>query len=245
MGSYNTIIYAHRGASEYSPENSMESFRQGYDMGADGIEFDVQLTKDGKIVVTHDERIDRVSNGTGFVKDYTLEELRKFDFNNNMQGFSNVKIPTLEEVFEEFQNKDFVFNMELKNSIINYENLEEKVVQMSKKFRIMDRIIFSSFSHKSMIKLRNIEETAKIALLYSWEILDEVEYLAKYNIMYTHPSHKLCSTKEDIEMYHRANQKVNLWTINKGSDMRRLFDFGVDAICTNRPDLAVEIKNDK
>lgn len=90
-----TKIFAHRGASGYAPENTLEAFALAMEMGADGIELDVQLTKDGEVVVIHDEVIDRVSNGKGLVKDYTLVQLRKFSFDNHMEGYENISILSL------------------------------------------------------------------------------------------------------------------------------------------------------
>lgn len=81
MNQEKTKVWAHRGASGYAPENTLDAFRKAVEMGADGIELDVQMTKDGELVVIHDETIDRVSNGKGWVKDYTYEELKKFNFN--------------------------------------------------------------------------------------------------------------------------------------------------------------------
>lgn len=102
---YQTKIYGHRGASEYVPENSMEAFQLAYEMGADGIEFDVQMTKDEQLVVVHDEEISRVSNGNGFVKDFLLEEIRALDFNRTHPEFKEIRIPLLEEVLEQFKYK--------------------------------------------------------------------------------------------------------------------------------------------
>lgn len=97
---YKTRIWAHRGASGYAPENTLEAFKLAIDEKADGIELDVQLTKDKELVVIHDEKIDRTSNGKGYVKDYTLEELKKFNFNYGNEKYEEVKIPTLKEVYE-------------------------------------------------------------------------------------------------------------------------------------------------
>ena len=94
------LIWAHRGASGYAPENTLPAFKMAADMGADGVELDVQLTKDDVIVVCHDERIDRTSNGAGRIQDYTLEELRKYDFCNGNKAFEGTTIPTMEEVFD-------------------------------------------------------------------------------------------------------------------------------------------------
>ena len=112
-----TKIFAHRGASGYAPENTLEAFALAMEMGADGIELDVQLTKDGEVVVIHDEVIDRVSNGKGLVKDYTLVQLRKFSFDNHMEGYENISIPTLKEVLELVKASKMEVNIELKTGI--------------------------------------------------------------------------------------------------------------------------------
>ena len=95
-----TKVWAHRGASAYAPENTLEAFLLAAEHGADGVELDVQLTKDGEMVVVHDEEIDRVSDGSGFVKDYTLAELKTLNFNKTHPEYQDVKIPTLREVYE-------------------------------------------------------------------------------------------------------------------------------------------------
>ena len=94
MDQEKTKVWAHRGASGYAPENTLDAFRKAVEMGADGIELDVQMTKDGELVVIHDETIDRVSNGKGWVKDYTYEELKKFNFNKTHQEYTKEEIPT-------------------------------------------------------------------------------------------------------------------------------------------------------
>lgn len=95
-----TKVWAHRGASAYAPENTLEAFLLAAEQGADGVELDVQLTKDGEMVVVHDEEIDRVSDGSGFVKDYTLAELKNLNFNKTHLEYQNVKIPTLATVYK-------------------------------------------------------------------------------------------------------------------------------------------------
>ena len=95
-----TKVFAHRGASGYAPENTLQAFHLAQEQGADGIELDVQLTKDGEVVVIHDETINRTSTGKGYVRDYTLAELKKFSFHNHMEKYKGVKIPTLQEVLE-------------------------------------------------------------------------------------------------------------------------------------------------
>jgi len=107
-------VWAHRGASGYAPENTLPAFALAVEQGADGVELDIQLTKDGQIVVIHDETIDRVSNGSGWVKDYTLSQLKKFNFNKTFPEYGFVTIPTLEEVYDLLKDTGLTVNVELK-----------------------------------------------------------------------------------------------------------------------------------
>lgn len=145
-------IWAHRGASAHAPENTLPAFELAYLSGADGIELDVQLSKDGVPVVIHDERIDRVSNGTGYVCNYTLEELKGFNVNQYFPEYGNVAIPTLAEVYDLVRDMDMVINLELKNSVIFYEGLEEKVLRLAAEKGLEERMIYSSFNHYWTVK---------------------------------------------------------------------------------------------
>ena len=171
-----TKIFAHRGASGYAPENTLEAFALAMEMGADGIELDVQLTKDGEVVVIHDEVIDRVSNGKGLVKDYTLVQLRKFSFDNHMEGYENISIPTLKEVLELVKASKMEVNIELKTGIYWYLGLEEKVLEIVKNREMHKRVIYSSFNHYSVQKIKELDQKAETAYLYSDVILNVENY---------------------------------------------------------------------
>ncbi|WP_313070465.1 glycerophosphodiester phosphodiesterase [Lacrimispora sp.] len=247
---YQTKIYGHRGASHYAPENSMEAFQLAYDMGADGIEFDVQMTKDGYLVVTHDEEISRVSNGSGYVKDFLLEEIIQFQFNRTHPEFGWVRIPLLEEVLERFAqaevrtNKEFRFNIELKNNIFSYAGMEEKILKVVKERNLLERTLFSSFSHASMVKLSRLEPEAKVAFLYADGIMDIADYVQRYKVNTVHPAWYRLGNKDIFEILHERGIEVNIWTVDSGKDIRRFCDMGVDGIITNKPDLGSEIRDD-
>lgn len=112
MDSKKIKVWAHRGASGYAPENTMDAFRKAIEMKADGIELDVNLTKDGEVVVIHDEVLDRVSDGTGRVQDFTCNELKKFNFNKIHPEYEKEEIPTLEEVYQLIKPTDLTINVE-------------------------------------------------------------------------------------------------------------------------------------
>ena len=125
-------IWAHRGASGTMPENTLESFKKAAELGADGVELDIQLTKDDEIVVIHDEKIDRTSDGKGWVKDYTLEELRGFNYNRTKPEYEHADIPTMREVFELLKPTDLFINIEIKTGVFFYEKIEEKILALTK-----------------------------------------------------------------------------------------------------------------
>ena len=235
-----TKIYAHRGASGYAPENTLEAFKLAIKQGAEGIELDVQLTKDGEVVVIHDETIDRVSNKTGFVKDYTLAELREFSFDNNIEGYKNTKIPTLKEVLELLKPTNLMLNIELKTSIIWYENIEEKVLKLVYDTDMRDRVIYSSFNHYSIKKIKNLDEKANTALLFGDVILDTVNYIKNANIPAIRPPVYQLKMDNFLDEYINSGLDIRVWTVNNPDDMQSLINKNIDAIITNYPDIALK-----
>ena len=150
-------VYAHRGYSGRYPENTMLSFQKAAETGCDGIELDVQLTRDGTVVVIHDEAVDRTTDGTGLVKDYTFEELRKLDAGTIKGGrYGFCPVPSFEEYCEWASQYGFVTNVEIKTGVYYYEDIEEKTLEIIKKYHLEDRIMFSSFNHLSLERLKEL-----------------------------------------------------------------------------------------
>ena len=221
-----TKIFAHRGASGYAPENTLPAFAMAEKQGADGIELDVQLTKDGKLVVIHDEKIDRTSTGKGFVRDYTLPELRKMSFCNHMELYSGVKIPTLEEVLDLVRAGNMTVNMETK----------------TEKAQMEERVIYSSFNHYSVQKIRSLDNKAETAYLYSDVILDVEKYAADTGVDGLHPAVYHLYMSDFLKRYKASGIKVRVWTVNKESDMKKFIEEDLEAIITNYPDTAVVVR---
>lgn len=196
---------AHRGYSGKFDENTMIAFRKAIEYKADGIETDVQLSKDGIPVIIHDETLDRTTDGHGFVKDYTLKELKAFRTKSvprvqalkgeAIEGLQLIKeidssklgeytleeveyfknndgeeIPTLRDLLELFSASDLkILNLELKNSIFEYDELEEKVINMIDEYNLRDRVIISTFNHMSLVKIRELEK-------------QEIEYMTNHQV---------------------------------------------------------------
>ena len=240
-----TKNFAHRGFSGKYPENTMLAFEKAIEVGADGIELDVQLTKDGEIVIIHDETIDRTTDGKGYVIDYTYEELSKFEASyiyRGKVGFN--KIPTLKEYFELVKDLDFITNIELKTGIIEYLGIEEKVYQLIKKYKLEKKVIISSFNHFSILRMKKIAPELKCGFLSEDWIIDAGAYTASHNIECFHPRFNNLIPEVVAEL-KKNNIEINTWTVNREEDINDLIDKKVDILIGNYPDLVKKIINIK
>ncbi|MCJ7839369.1 glycerophosphodiester phosphodiesterase [Lederbergia sp. NSJ-179] len=238
-----TIILAHRGSSGTKPENTMEAFIAAEQSGADGIELDVQLTSDGEIVVIHDTTVDRTTNGSGLVKDFTLTSLQKLKANDHFKHFFKKasRIPTLIEVFEWMKDNTCVCNIELKNNIIPYEDLEKKVATLIRKYSYEKRMIISSFNHSSLQKMKEICPTVETAPLYNQLLYKPWEYASTLKASGIHPKLRIM-TDDMIKTTMEFGVRVRPYTVNKRKDMKRLFQLNCSAIITDYPEKAVRLK---
>ena len=216
-----TKIFAHRGASAYAPENTMEAFHLAAKQGADGIELDVHVTKDGEVVVTHDEKIDRVSNGSGFVKDMTLREVLEF-----------VKTTTM------------AVNIELKTGLYWYPNIEEKIVALVHELGMQERIIYSSFNHHSIAKLKEIDSAAETAWLFSDVILNVEQYAKANGVEGLHPAVYHMYMSDFMKRWNESGEKVRVWTVNNEKDMKNFIQHDLEAVITNYPDVALRVRRE-
>ncbi|WP_455157500.1 glycerophosphodiester phosphodiesterase family protein [Treponema socranskii] len=145
-------VVAHRGYSGVYPENTMLAFRKAVEAGSDEIELDVQLTKDGTVVVIHDEKVDRTTDGSGAVRDYTFAEIRKLDAAKTWNGkYPKESIPSFEEYCEWAATVNITTNIELKTGLVYYEDIEQKTIDIVDKYKLEKKVMFSSFNHSSLI----------------------------------------------------------------------------------------------
>ena len=237
-----TLNIGHRGFSGLYPENTMLSFQKALKAGVDGFEFDTHLTKDGEIVVIHDEKIDRTTNGTGFVKDYTYEELKQFDASSVFAGQYGINhIPTLREYFELTKGMDLMTNIELKNSIIWYDGMEEKVIAMIREYGVEEQIVLSSFNHYSIMKCKKLAPELKCGFLDSSWLVNPGEYTKSRGVECYHPSFRSLDEATVAEV-HSHGIEINTWTVNETEDIQRMFDLGVHSVITNFPDRVNAVK---
>ncbi|NLE19699.1 MAG: glycerophosphodiester phosphodiesterase [Clostridiales bacterium] len=235
-----TLVYAHRGASGYAPENTLEAFQLAVDQGAHGVELDVHLTRDKELLVTHDERIDRLSDGSGLVGSMTLKDIKKHLFNRTHPEYEKATAPTLGEVLELLGPTGLSVNIELKNTNDPYPGLEERCVNLVERLGMNDRVIYSSFNHYSMGLIRRINPEASCGLLYGCFLLNPDEYLLKSGMQALHPHYMdLLSNPQAYARVQRAGGRVNVWTVNDDRDMRKVAEAGADVLITNYPDRAL------
>jgi glycerophosphoryl diester phosphodiesterase len=240
-----TLVFAHRGASKDYPENTMIAFEKALETGAEGIELDVQLSADNVPVVIHDENVKRTTNGTGFVKDMSLEKLKKLNAGSWFHPqFQSETIPTLEEVLIWIKDTPMQLNIELKNNIVDYENIEKIVYELVKKYGMEQEVIFSSFNHCSLKKLLELDSKIEIAPLQSARMIEPWNYAKEIGAKSMHIRFTSLSQKT-IKGFHRENLKVRTYTVNRSFLLRQFYKWGIDVIMTDVPQKALEIRDNK
>lgn len=240
------VIFAHRGASAHAPENTLAAFELALAQNADAIELDVKLSAEGEAVVIHDATIDRTTGRRGRVKDLALQELRLLDAGSFFsEKYRGEKIPLLEEVFEAVGKRTFI-NVELTNYTTPYDSLVETVCMLVKKFGLQNHVLFSSFFASNLSKARAyLPEVPRGLLAFggflgAWARSFGFNF-GKYQAL--HPYVEDVSAQQ-VQRVHRLNRRIHVWTVNTVEDMQRLFQWGVDAIFTDDPKLAVEVRSE-
>lgn len=238
-----SLNIAHRGFSGKYPENTMRAFIEAVGVGCDGIETDLQMTKDGVIVICHDETIDRTTNGIGYIAEYNYEDLCKFDAGIKYgDDFAGEKIPSLNEFFEYVKDKNLYINLELKNNIIQYENIEEKVIEKIYEYSLENNVILSSFNHYSMIKVKEIDNRIKTGLLYVSNIYNVHQYSKNLKADALHPFYPAVFDKDIVKDIQDNGILINAYTVDEESHMKILMELGIDGLITNFPDKLKKIK---
>lgn len=228
------LIYAHRGSSGEAPENTMAAFRLALQQEAAGIELDIQMTADGQLVVIHDESLDRTTNGHGLVAAHTYEEIQRYDASYIFEQYRGEPVPLLSEVLKLLEPAGLELNIELKNSVIRYEGMEDIAIRLVREFGMESRVIFSSFNHYSVAELTRKAPEVEAAILYEADLFRPWEYAAPIGARALHPwLHSV--NKELVTHARQAGMHVRVWTVNAEDVMRRMIDADVDAIITNYP----------
>lgn len=235
------IILAHRGDLAHAPENTLPSFQQAVQKGADGIELDAKLTADGHVIVIHDPTLDRTTDGKGRVAAHSLEAIRKLDAGAWYdEKFRGTQVPLLEEVFETVGNEKLI-NIELTNYSTPRDGLVVKVCELIKRHNNQKQIIFSSFFPSNLkIAMQTLPEVprgllAMPGLVGLWARSFGFMF-GEYQALHPHISN---ASREQTQRAHRLKRRVHVWTANTPEEINRLKEWGVDGIFTDDPQTAV------
>jgi glycerophosphoryl diester phosphodiesterase len=250
------VNVSHRGASGYAPEHTLVSYDMGEKMHGDYIEIDLQMTKDGQLIAMHDETVDRTTDGTGNVKDFTLEEIKQLDagswFNEKYPQYAKpeykgLKVPTLEEVFQKF-GKNASYYIETKSPNI-YPGMEKELLRLVNEYKINKKtLLVQSFSPESLKIMHELDSSVKLVQLISYKsnatVTDAQIAEIKEYAMGVGPNHTYLN-EEYIQKIVGSGLELHPYTVNDKERMQQLIDWGVTGMFTNFPDLLHEVKKGK
>lgn len=237
------LNYAHRGASHDAPANTLAAFLLAAELGADGIELDVHLSRDGEVVVIHDFSLEATTDGHGQVRDHSLAELRELDAGSWFgAAYSGQRIPTLQEVVDTVGHR-LLINIELKTKNLRDEGLVAEVVRIVEDCNLSHRVVISSFNPIALRRVRKANPTIPLGLLYDADqnlILRQawLRYVVRPEAL--HPHYSLVDSKY-VRWARARGYRLHVWTADDPGVMQKLIQYGVDIIITNRPDRLGEI----
>lgn len=240
------VVIAHRGASGYAPENTMPAMELAYDMKAEMIEVDVMLSRDGIPVLFHDAKIDELTDGAGYLKDFSLEELQALDAGSWFsEEYAGTAIPTLEELLAWAQNK-MTLNIEIKTEAYREEldqSVEPRVVALVEQYNMTDQVIFSSFDYRILARLQELAPSIPAAVLY-----EPVQSAMKGPIDVVNDLQAdgfNCSWRQYTEDWQQelndSAVPVLIYTVNEKEQMAELIQRGVQGIFSDYPDVLAEV----
>lgn len=224
------INYAHRGASSYYPENTLSAFYAGLSMGANGVETDVHMTRDGVLVLFHDDKLDRVTDGHGPVSDYTYDELLRLTVTHAESGRTD-KIVSLEDFLKYFGWRDLAFAIELKQTMI-----EKEVIDLLNRYAVREKVILTSFDFDNLARAKAYSPDYRVGLLYSdKKTADPVGLLRSIS------GEQLCPyaedlTEETVARFHAMGYSVRAWGVKDETLMEKVLRCGADGMTVNFPD---------
>jgi len=240
-----TKIFGHRGCSGTFPENTLLGIQEAVRLGVEGLEIDVNMTKDGEVVVIHDEILNRTTDGNGYVKDHTLSEIKQYSAGVNFSHFKNYdmgvwdkeRVPTLQEVLELLSSYDVELNIELKTYMIPYEGLEEAVIRDVEKYGNGRKVVYSSFHLPTLLRLKRLSPDADIAWLLDSRISFPLEYMETLKLEALHFSRHILLTR--AHLLENIMEYTRVWTVNDSDEMMQLFKMNISALITDFPAKAI------
>jgi glycerophosphoryl diester phosphodiesterase len=235
------MVIAHRGGAGLAPENTLPAFLRALEVGADAVELDVRLTRDGRVATIHDRRLDRTTTGKGVVGGFTLEELKRLDAGSWYgREYAGERIPTLEEVFEVLP-RGFPVYVELKVRGTGAWALARRVLDITRRYERWNSTLVASFNPMPLICLRMAE--GRLVRGYIWSRNHPLPLRARWfeplvSPLWLAPDRGTFSPRL-LARSHAQGRRVAAWETDLGTGMEGLKDMGLDAVVTDRPDLLV------
>lgn len=231
-----TLIYGHRGYSGSYPENTMLAFKKAYEAGAEGIEYDVHLTKDGVPVVMHDENTVRTTGVDALIRNLTAEEFLALDAGYVKKGACGVcNPPTLDELLAWCAETGMRSNIELKTGVYEYPGIEEKVIALLDKYNLRGTTLISSFNHFTVKRVRALAPDIRVGLLEESWLINAGAYVKASGADDLNPYVKFLN-EETVKELRDNGVGINTWTVNEEQDMINTLKLGVDIGISNWPD---------
>jgi glycerophosphoryl diester phosphodiesterase len=242
-GKFPVLVVGHRGFSGVAPENTVASFKKAMEIGVDMIELDVHLSKDGQVVVIHDDTLNRTTNGKGKVVSDTLNELKQLDAGSWFSSeFSGEKIPTLREVLELTRGRT-TLNIELKkgdSGPYTIVDLADRALEEVEKAAMLNQVLFASFDSSAIESIREKNPRIPVALIYSKSWSSPQEIIGGRPILVL-SCRGTVLTETNVSKARQQGIKVLVWTLNTEEHMEHFLNMGVDGIITNHPDRLIKI----
>lgn len=223
-----TIIFGHRGYPAKFAENSLAGFRYAVEHGAEGVEFDVQLTKDGVPIIMHDEQVDRTTDGSGWVKDFTLKEIRRLHLKNGEP------VPELKELFEILQDQDLLINLEFKTSIVHYPGIEKTVLDLAKQYHFVHPIIYSSFDYVTLKNCQELDNSQTYCYLVDQKVTNPAKLIQENHFAGIHPG----------EYFDDETITQRIWTVDDPELAKKYFDHHIAGMFTNNYPEMIKLRNE-
>jgi len=235
-------VVGHRGAMGHCPENTLVSFERGLELGADWIELDVHLSRDGALAVIHDETVDRTTNGHGAVRDHTLAELKALDAGSWFgPEYAGQRIPTLDEVLAWARQRNTIVDIEIKNGPVYYAGIETAVVEAVQRYDMTEQVIVISFDHAAVQQVKALEPGIATGVLYAGRPVDGGLSMASQAQADAVLPHWAYVAAGDVAAAHAAGLSVAPWASSDPAVLRHMIAAGVDAIGTNHPDVLRDV----